>query len=93
MNENIIYVKLDFIFNTIDENYNSSDNIDKVYFFYSLDGNDWIQIGDEIKMTYDLQLFTGYRFGIYSYPTEKVGGYVDIDSFIYERAIKWNIAD
>ena len=72
MNENIIYVKLDFIFNTIDENYNSSDNIDKVYFFYSFDGNDWIQIGDEIKMTYDLQLFTGYGFGIYSYPPKKL---------------------
>ena len=92
LKENVIYVKVDFNFNTIDENFNSSDNIDKVNFFYSLDGNDWIKIGDEIKMTYDLQLFTGYRFGIYSYPTKEIGGYADIESFIYQRTIEWNRA-
>jgi len=93
LNADIVYVKTDYKFNTIDANFNSSNNIDKVNFFYSLDGNNWTKIGGEIGMTYDLKMFTGYKFAIYSYPTKNVGGYVDVDSFIYERTIDWNKAN
>jgi len=93
LNSNIVYVKVDFKFNTIDANFISSNNIDKVNFYYSLDGNSWTKIGQEIGMTYDLKMFTGYKFGIYSYPTKNVGGYVDIDSFNYQRTVEWNKAN
>ena len=92
LNGEEVYVKADFKFNNVDGNFNSSNNIDKVNFFYSLDGKDWKKIGAEIGMTYDLKMFTGYKFGIYSYPTKSTGGYVDIDSFTYERTTEWNKA-
>ena len=85
-----VYVKVDFKFANVNNDKSSSNNIDKVNFFYSLDGNSWNKIGDEIGMTYDLKMFTGYKFGIYSYPTKNLGGYVDIDEFHYERTVEWN---
>ena len=92
LNGDIIYVKTDYKFNDIDNNFSSSYNIDKVNFYYSYDGNNWNKIGQEIGMTYDLKMFTGYKFAIYSYPTKNTGGYVDIDSFNYQRTIEWNKA-
>jgi len=86
-----IYLKVDFHFNDITNDGSSSNNIDKANFFYSYDGKDWKKIGKEIGMTYDLKLFTGYRSGIYSYPTSKTGGYADFDFFHYERK-PWNPA-
>lgn len=85
-----IYLKAEFKFNNVDENFNVSNNIDKVNFFYSYDGSDWIKIGSELSMSYDLKMFTGYRSGIYSYATKDTGGYADIDFFDYERA-EWNM--
>ncbi len=89
MQGDIVYLKEEFQFNTVDSNFNVSNNIDKVNFFYSFDGNTWTKIGDTLSMTYDLKLFTGYRSAIYSYPTKTTGGYADIDFFDYERA-EWN---
>lgn len=86
---NEIYLKADFTFNTVDDNLNSSYNIDKAVFYYSYDGNSWTKIGNELQMTYDLKLFTGYRSGIFSYSTKNTGGYADIDFYDYERA-DWN---
>ncbi|HHX57332.1 MAG TPA: glycoside hydrolase family 43, partial [Clostridiales bacterium] len=89
LNGDEIYLKVDFKFNNVDANFNSSNNIDKANFYYSYDGNNWTKIGNELSMSYDLKLFTGYRSGIYSYATKTTGGYADIDSFEYERA-DWN---
>lgn len=91
LNGNEIYLKVDFKFNTVDDNMNVSNNIDKVNFYYSYDGNSWTKIGSELSMSYDLKLFTGYRSGIYSYATKMTGGYADIDFFDYERS-PWNTA-
>lgn len=85
-----VYLKTDFQFNTVDSNFNVSNNIDKVNFYYSYDGGSWTKIGETVNMTYDLKLFTGYRNAIYSYPTKTTGGYADIDFFQYERA-EWNV--
>ena len=93
LNGDEVYVKVDFKFNNIDANFNCGNNIDKANFFYSLDGNSWTKIGDEISLPYDLKMFTGYKFGIYSYPTKNQGGYVDIDSFNYKRTVDWNKAN
>ncbi len=86
---NEIWLKADFLFNTITDDGSSSNNIDKVNFYYSYDGNNWTKIGEELGMVYDLKLFTGYRSAIYSYATKNTGGYADIDVFDYERT-PWN---
>lgn len=54
---------------------------DKASFYYSLDNENWNQIGDELQMSYDWPHFVGYRFGLFYYSTENVGGYVDFDYF------------
>lgn len=88
---NEIYLKVDFLFNTVDSSGSSSYNIDKANFYYSYGGTNWTKIGEELSMVYSLTLFTGYRSGIYSYATKTTGGYADIDYFDYERA-DWNTA-
>ena len=85
-----ILLKAEFKFNNVDANFNVSNNIDKVNFFYSYDGNNWTKIGNELSMSYDLKMFTGYRSAIYSYGTKNTGGYADIDFFCYERD-EWNL--
>lgn len=89
MNGDEVYLKVDFKFATVDGNFNVSNNIDQANFYYSFDGNNWTKIGDTLRMSYDLTLFTGYRSAIYSYGTKSTGGYADIDYFDYERA-EWN---
>lgn len=86
---NEIYLKAEFLFNTVDENLNVSYNLDKADFYYSYDGNSWNKLGNTLSMAYDLKLFTGYRNGIYSYATKTTGGHADIDFFDYERT-DWN---
>jgi len=57
---------------------------DKGYFFYSLDGATWKPIGGGLQMSYTLPHFMGYRFGLFNYATENVGGHVDFDYFHIE---------
>lgn len=54
---------------------------DVASFFYSLDGHKWEPIGTELKMTYTLPHFMGYRFGLFNYSTKNPGGFVDFDYF------------
>jgi len=54
---------------------------DMADFFYSLDGKKWIPIGTQLKMTYTLPHFMGYRFGLFNYSTKTTGGFVDFDWF------------
>ena len=59
---------------------------DMAQFYYSLDGEQWTKIGSDYKMGFDWRrFFMGQKFGIFCYATKKVGGYVDIDGFHYER--------
>ena len=89
MNGDEVYLKVDFKFANVGSDGSSSNNIDKANFYYSYDGMNWNKLGQELSMSYDLKLFTGYRSGIYSYPTKTTGGYADIDFFEYERQT-WN---
>jgi beta-xylosidase len=57
------------------------DRADTAYFYYSLDGKQWKQIGKQLKMEYTLPHFMGYRFGLFNYATKTAGGYVDFDFF------------
>lgn len=54
---------------------------DEAYFYYSLDGENWTQLGDALNMSYDWPDFMGYRFGLFYYSTLTRGGYVDFDYF------------
>ena len=92
LNGDEIYLKVDFKFANVGSDGSSSNNIDKANFYYSYDGQSWTKLGNELSMSYDLKLFTGYRSGIYSYATKTAGGYADIDFFEYERQ-SWNGCD
>jgi hypothetical protein len=58
-----------------------SDRTDKARFYYSLDGNQWTAIGDELQMSYTLPHFMGYRLGLFNYATQEAGGHADFDDF------------
>ena len=78
---NRIYLK---VFCDFREDANKTANpkcTDKAYFYYSLDNENWSQIGDELQMAYDWPHFVGYRFGLFYYSTKNIGGYVDFDYF------------
>ncbi len=65
---------------------NFQDRTDTGEFFYSLDGKSWKRIGGQLKMSYTLPHFMGYRFGLFNYATKSAGGFVDFDYFrISER--------
>ncbi len=56
--------------------------IDKAYFYYSLDGEKWEEIGDSLQMLYSItKHFMGYRFGLFNYATKEIGGHVDFDYY------------
>ncbi len=57
------------------------DLTDKAYFYYSLDGESWERIGNELQMRYTLPHFMGYRFALFSYATKEPGGIADFDWF------------
>ena len=54
---------------------------DTARFFYSLNGKSWTSVGSELKMSYTLPHFMGYRFGLFNYATKTAGGFVDFDYF------------
>jgi len=67
-----IYLRIEFDFR---------DTADKAKFFYSEDETHWRKIGDVLKMEYRLSHFTGYRFALFYYSTQSIGGYADFDYF------------
>jgi len=54
---------------------------DQVKFFYSFDNLKFKRIGDIFNMRFNLKMFTGNRFALFNYATQKLGGYVDINWF------------
>ncbi len=72
LKQKVVYFKIDCDFRN---------QTDMAYFYYSLDGRKWKQIGNTLKMSYDLKHFMGYRYGLFNYATEKSGGYVDFDFY------------
>lgn len=59
-------------------------------FFYSLDGKTWVFIGEPLKMPYTIPHFMGYRFGLFNYASQNIGGYADFDYFRIEDVISEN---
>jgi beta-xylosidase len=60
---------------------NFRDQTDEAVFYYSLDGEEWTQIGNTLEMSYELSHFMGYRFALFNYATEEPGGVADFDDF------------
>ncbi|WP_347840154.1 glycoside hydrolase 43 family protein [uncultured Draconibacterium sp.] len=60
---------------------NFTDCTDLADFYYSLDGENWKRIGNQLKMSYTMPHFMGYRFGLFNHATKNIGGYVDFDFF------------
>ncbi|MBO7141323.1 MAG: glycoside hydrolase 43 family protein [Prevotella sp.] len=60
---------------------------DAANFYYSMDGEQWEQIGTEnYRMIFDYRrFFMGSKFAIFNYATKKAGGYIDVDCFDYKR--------
>ena len=54
---------------------------DKARFSYSLDGKAWTPVGTELRMSYTIPHFMGYRFGLFNYATRSSGGHADFDFF------------
>jgi beta-xylosidase len=63
------------------------DRTDRARFFYSLDGESWTAIGNELRMNYTLPHFMGYRFGLFNYATKTSGGFADFDYFRLKETI------
>ena len=72
LNQDKVYLKAECDF---------KDRADTGRFYYSLDGEKWISIGNAIKLPYTLPHFMGYRFGLFNYATKNTGGYADFDYF------------
>ncbi len=54
-------------------------------FFYSTDGVTFTQLGSPFSLRTSWNYFLGYRFGIFNYATESLGGQVTIRSFSIEK--------
>lgn len=78
LNQDQVYLRIAFDF---------ENRTDKAYFYYSLDGESWQQIGDMLQMQYTLDHFVGYRFALFNYATETTGGAVDFDYFRVEPGL------
>lgn len=72
LNKKNVHFKIDCDFN---------ERTDKAYFYYSIDNEKWISIGEPLQMAYTLPHFMGYRFGLFNYATKTTGGYVDFDYY------------
>ncbi len=56
---------------------------DLATFSISENGNDWEIMGSELQMKYTLDLFIGYRIGIFYYSQKNPGGCADFSNFTY----------
>ena len=63
----------------------------KVKFYLSWDGKNWMDSRQDAEMRYTLKIFTGNRFAIFNYATRQNGGYVDVDWFSTEENIDENV--
>ena len=55
---------------------------DRAQFSYSLDGKNFVNIGDSIRLPYQLKTFQGSRYALFAYNTLQVeGGFADFTDF------------
>lgn len=54
---------------------------DEATFLYSLNGAEWNPLGEVLPMEFTLDIFVGYRIGLFNYATKNVGGFADFKDF------------
>ncbi|WP_226037463.1 glycoside hydrolase family 43 protein [Aquibacillus saliphilus] len=81
-----IPLEADRVYFRVDFDYKNQ--TDKAYFYYSLDGENWKQIGNTLQMCYKLDHFMGYRFALFNFAEDTTGGFVDFDYFRLEDNIR-----
>jgi len=59
----------------------ASNTSGKAVFTYSTDNKNFIPLGNELNMRFNLRIFTGNKFCLFNYATKETGGYVDFDWF------------
>lgn len=57
---------------------------DEASFLYSIDGVEWKQLGENLPMVFTLDVFVGYRIGVFCYATKEFGGFADFKEFCVE---------
>ncbi|KAF2643578.1 Arabinanase/levansucrase/invertase [Massarina eburnea CBS 473.64] len=50
-------------------------------FWYSLDGDNFTELGPSFSLSNDWHFFSGYRFGVFNFATKALGGQVTVGSF------------
>lgn len=55
----------------------------RVSFTYSVDNKSFKHLGNELRMRFNLSVFTGNKFCLFNYATKELGGIVDFDWFKY----------
>lgn len=59
----------------------ASNSTERASFEYSFDNKKFTPLGNELKMRFNLSIFTGNKFCIFNYATKATGGHVDFDWF------------
>lgn len=72
INQHRVYLKIECDF---------ENRADRAYFYYSLNGRNWVRIGPPLQMVYTLEHFMGARFGLFNFATQATGGFVDFDYY------------
>ena len=54
--------------------------------FYYLDDTEWKKIGINQNLYFGLDHFVGCRFGLFVYPTKKIGGKAGFRHFVYNQS-------
>jgi hypothetical protein len=57
-------------------------------FSYSLDNKSFTKLGNELRMQFKLNIFTGNKFCLFNFATKELGGYVDFDWFRVTPIVK-----
>ncbi len=61
---------------------------DSAHLSYSTDGREFIGIGDEIRLPYQLKTFQGVRYALFAYNSAgREGGYADFDRFRVDQPL------
>ena len=58
---------------------------DTATFFYSQNGKEWMPLGEDFRMVFNLDHFMGNRFAVFNYATKESGGWVDVDWFRFRK--------
>jgi beta-xylosidase len=58
-------------------------------FGYSTDGKTYSKLGGELRMRFNLSIFTGNKYMLFNYATGSLGGYVDVDWFRVDPTIPY----